>query len=346
MKKNKKTLVLFAGAVLISFGVVMITRILYHSNPFDIETMVFGIANLLTILCISFLFRKIIESNSRKSVAQLKIRLIPSFILTLLVTLTITLVFYFSGGYVYFLISGHITDISIQTGLIKVMTSISFAAIVCLSIGIFVCCIVFFYVTWLQVIEREQKLREENLKYRYRTLKAQVNPHFLFNSLNTLSEIVYADARKADNYIQKLSGIYRYILDNEETDLIPLDKEFEFVRQYFELQKERDGEKIQLEIDFEDAWKFKIVPISLQILVENALKHNVVSEENTLIVHINSDNNNILISNSIQRKSTLSSSSGTGLTNLKERVKLITGKEVIINQRNNQFIVKLPLVEI
>jgi len=321
----------------------MITRLLHHTNPFDIETMVFGATNLLTVLSISYLFRKFIDSNSGKSVSQLKKRLMPSFILTLLATLSITLVFYFSGNYVYLLVSGHITDISIQTGLI---TSISFAAIVCLSVGLFVCCIVFFYVMWLQAIEREQKLREENLKYRYRTLKAQVNPHFLFNSLNTLSEIVYTDARKADNYIQKLSGIYRYIIDNEDTDLTPLNKEFEFVRQYFDLQKERDGEKIKLEIDFENAEKFKIVPISLQILVENALKHNVISEDKPLIINICSEDYHILISNSIQRKSILNNSSGTGLSNLKERVRLITGKEVAIKQKDNQFIVKLPLVEI
>jgi LytS/YehU family sensor histidine kinase len=219
-------------------------------------------------------------------------------------------------------------------------------AIISLSVGLFVCCIVFFYTTWRQAIEREQKLREENLKYRYRTLKTQVNPHFLFNSLNTLSEIVYADARKADSYIQKLSGIYRYILDNEETDLISLDKEIEFVRQYFALQKERDENKIQLDSCVENADKFKIIPISLQILVENALKHNVISEETPLKIHINGDNGFISISNNIQRKSILNNSSGTGLSNLKERVKLITGKEVIINQENNQFTVKLPLIDI
>jgi signal transduction histidine kinase len=342
MKKKKKTMVYFLIiAILLSFGVVMINRLLHNVNPFDIETVVAGFTNLLSALSIYYLFNKILDSNSKKSVAQLKKQLIPSFILSLLATILITLVFYFLGRYIFFLVNG-VTNFII----FGMIISLSTGAIISLSAGLFVCCIVFFYATWCQAIEREQTLREENLKYRYITLKTQVNPHFLFNSLNTLSEIVYADAKKADNYIQKLAGIYRYILDHEETGLVPLDKEIEFVRQYFDLQKERDENKIQLDIDLKNADKFQTVPISLQILVENALKHNVISEEKPLKIHINGDDKYISVSNNIQRKSILSHSSGTGLSNLKERVKLITGKEVIINQENNRFTVKLPLIEI
>ena len=340
MKKNKKTLVYLAIAILFGFGVVIINRLLHNLNPFALETVVFGATNLPSILIVIFLFEKILDNNSKKSATQLKRQLIPSFILTLLATTSIVFFFYFFGNYVYLLINEG------QTGAFRTIASISKAATICFFAGLFVCCVVFFYTSWHQATEREQKLREENLKYQYRTLKTQVNPHFLFNSLNTLSEIVYIDAKKADNYIQQLSGIYRYILDNEEIDLIPLDKEIEFVAQYFDLQKERDEDKIQLEIDFENADKFKIVPISLQILVENALKHNVISEEKPLKIHINCDNSYISISNNIQRKSVLSNSSGLGLPNLKERIKLITGKELIINQENNQFIVRLPLVRI
>ena len=213
-------------------------------------------------------------------------------------------------------------------------------------IWILIAFVILFYQLLIQAINREQRLHEENLKYQYRTLKTQVNPHFLFNSLNTLSEIVYMDAEKADSYIQKLSGIYRYILDNEETDLINLEKEISFVRQYFDLQKVRDECKIHLEIDIENADKFKIVPISLQILIENALKHNLASEEKPLMINIKSDGMYVSVSNNIQRKSTVKDSSGLGLPNLKERVRLISRKEVIINQENNTFIVKLPIVTI
>jgi sensor histidine kinase YesM len=338
MKKNKKTIALLACALLFSFGFSMVVSLSENLSLFDITTVVFGITNLLSVLGIGYLFIKILTINSKKSVTQLKKSLIPSFVFSLLATIFIALSLYYLGNYTLFQIKGWGTE--------NFINRIGPGAIISLSVGLFVCCIAFFYTTWLQAIEREQKLREENLKYQYRTLKTQVNPHFLFNSLNTLSEIVYVDAKKADSYIQKLSGIYRYILDNEKTDLIPLNKEIEFVRQYFDLQKERDENKIQLNTDFENTDKFKIVPISLQILVENALKHNVISEEKPLVIHINADDKYISISNNIQRKSTLSNSPGMGLSNLKERVKLITGKEVVINQENNQFIVTLPLVDI
>ena len=339
----KKIFVYFVIAVIFGFGAVIITRILHGANPFNIETLVFGITNLFSIMIVEYLFEKMLDRNSKKTVEQLKRRLIPSLLLTLIATAVIVLSFYLFGNYVYFRIYDTANGMY-QTSILQVITSMPKGATIGLLGGLFLCCTVFFYATWRQAIEREYKLREENLKYRYKTLKAQVNPHFLFNSLNTLSEIVYTDAKKADSYIQKLSGIYRYILDHEETDLIPLDKELEFVRQYFDLQKERDENKIQLEIDFKDADNFKTVPISLQILVENALKHNAISDEKPLTVRISGEDNYILISNSIQRKSTLSNSSGTGLSNLRERVKLITGSEVIVNQKNNQFTVKLPLV--
>lgn len=202
----------------------------------------------------------------------------------------------------------------------------------------------FFYSSWQQAVDREQQLREENLKYKYRTLKTQVNPHFLFNSLNTLSEIIYEDTRKADNYIQQLASIYRYILDNEETDLIPLKEEIRFVNRYFSLQKERDGEKIQLEINIRQVERYSIVPISLQILVENALKHNSASEKNPLRIIIQNENDPfIVISNNMQKRSTWSNSPGTGLSNLKERVRLIMGKEMTIETEQNRFTVKLPI---
>jgi len=205
--------------------------------------------------------------------------------------------------------------------------------------------VAFFYGLWQKSLKKEQKLREENLKFKYQNLRSQINPHFLFNSLNTLSEMVYEDAAKADNYIQKLSGVYRFILEHEETDLIPLDKEIEFVKRYFELQKERDNDKIQLDIHMQDAGKYKVLPVSLQILVENAFKHNSRSEKEPLIIKIKNKDAFIEISNNIQRKSILESSSKTGLTNLNERVKLIIGSELIIKEVDNNFIVEMPIIQ-
>jgi LytS/YehU family sensor histidine kinase len=258
----------------------------------------------------------------------------------MLATIIIAFVFVELGLYIIFLWEGRSTSEFLS----QIFNIRYTGVIISIAAGLFLTSIVFFYKIWAQTADNEQRLREENLKYQYRTLKAQVNPHFLFNSLNTLSEIVYEDAKKADNYIQKLSGIYRYILDNEEIDLIPLGKELEFVRKYFELQQERDDHKIVLEMHINDHEKFKIVPVSLQLLVENALKHNSISENNPLKISIIKEGMFVVVSNNIQKKNTLDNSYGTGLINLKERIKLITGKEMTVTQENNEFIVKIPIV--
>jgi two-component system, LytTR family, sensor kinase len=203
--------------------------------------------------------------------------------------------------------------------------------------------IAFFYILWQKSSKKEQKLIEENLKHRYNTLKSQVNPHFLFNSLNILSELVYIDAKKSDNYIQTLSGIYRYVLENEENDLIDLEKEIEFVKQYFSLQQVRDEGKILLEIDIPETKGIKIIPVSLQLLIENALKHNVISYEKPLKIRISFNNNFILVSNPIQKKNILENSTKLGLSNLQDRAKIIMGSELEISHDDNNFIVKLPI---
>lgn len=115
---------------------------------------------------------------------------------------------------------------------------------------------------------------------------------------------------------------------------------------YFELQKERDGDKIRLDIDISGHEKYRIVPVSLQILVENALKHNAASENSPLILSVYMEGIFVVVANNIQRKNRMNDSYGTGLSNLQERVRLITGAELVVSQENNQFIVKIPLVGI
>ena len=124
---------------------------------------------------------------------------------------------------------------------------------------------------------------------------------------------------------------------------MPLNEEIEFVKNYFSLRKERDGEKIKLEIRIENAEKFKIIPISLQILVENALKHNIASHDRPLEINIYREGGSIIVANIMNSKTVLCNPSGIGLVNLRERIKLMTGKEIVINQENSRFIVKLPL---
>lgn len=339
--KNRKKLKVFGGAFLFSLAFTLSIRIGQGGALLSTSVWIFTATNFLTVLCVVILFHKILVDNAHKSVRQLKKQMLPSFVFFLVVTVFLSLLLYSLGVYILYLTEGWRID-----NYLKILFQRDIPnTYVPLAIGLFFASIVFFYTTWRQAIEREQRLQEEKLKYKYRTLKTQVNPHFLFNSLNTLSEVIYEDVKKADHYIQKLAGIYRYILDNEETDLISLSEEIDFVKQYFSLQQERLGNKIELEIACENADKFKVIPISLQILVENALKHNVASEENPLKIKICTvEGKYIIVSNRIQKKNILKDARGTGLANLKERVKLIMGENLFIDQANNQFLIQLPII--
>jgi len=203
----------------------------------------------------------------------------------------------------------------------------------------------FFYFQWIDSLKREQKQREEKLIFQYETLKNQVNPHFLFNSLNTLSSLVSKDAKLSEEFIQKFSSIYRYILENKDLDHVNLRKELEFVKDYFFLQKVRDDGKIELNINIEDPDNYLILPISLQLLVENAFKHNMATRKEPLIISIdlNEQDRIITVSNHLKPKTQIGESSRIGLANLSERNKLFTGREVEIIQSDSEFIVHVPL---
>ncbi|MDR2917216.1 MAG: histidine kinase [Tannerella sp.] len=339
--KNKK-LKIFLNTLLFSTAFALLFKWWQTGDPFRTSTLMFGVTIFFIVLSALAIWALFFQKQMARPVHQLKKIIIPLFAFYLVVVLLSSFCIIALSGYIYHLAAGLDTG-----GFMDSLIRVEFPGTLrYYFIAIFIASAFFFYDNWAKAIDREQQLREENLIYRYRNLKAQVNPHFLFNSLNTLSEIIYVDTRKADHYIHELAGVYRYILDNEETDRIALDEELRFVTLYFNLQKERDGDKIRLHIDFPHPERFMIVPISLQIPVENALKHNSASEENPLAIHICESDGYIVVSNNRQKRNTLNSSHGTGLSNLSERVKLITGKEMIVEVDKNQFIVKLPIIRL
>ena len=203
----------------------------------------------------------------------------------------------------------------------------------------------FIFIQWQSALKREQQLREENLIFQNETLKSQVNPHFLFNCMNTLSALVGAQPEMAEKFIQKLSSIYRYILENGTRDKVPLKAELDFIHDYFFLHKIRDDGKIDLEVIVNESDKYEILPVSLQILVENAIKHNRATIGEPLHISVYIEGDNIVIKNNLQRMATQIKSTGIGLKNLSERVILISGKDIVTEEINNYFIVKVPLLK-
>ena len=205
--------------------------------------------------------------------------------------------------------------------------------------------IIFIVLLWQTSLRREQKLREENLIFQNETLKNQINPHFLFNSLNTISSLIYSQPDAAEKFINNLSSVYRYILENSHKDKVPLKAELDFVADFYSLHRIRDEEKILLSIEAPDPGNYMIVPVSLQILLENAIKHNIATRENQLNIEMRVEGDSVVVSNNLQRKATQLKSTRIGLKNLSERVKLLCGRELTVEETKDQFIVKLPLLK-
>lgn len=342
--KNKKLfwLVYHFGILVLSIISAMIMKYNQTGKTFVPETILV-VATIFTISALGGYFGVYIFNRLAKlSHKELNKKIVPAFFLFLVAIFIIANIVVSLGVFIWYIVKG----IDLNTFFSNLYRLELYPANKSLSLWLVLFSLVFFYSLWKKSSGKEQMLREDNLKYKYRNLKSQVNPHFLFNSLNTLSELVYYDAKKADNYIQKLSGIYRYILENEETDLVSLNDELDFIRQYFNLQKERDNDKIFMDIDVNKEEEYQIIPVSLQLLVENALKHNSMSRDKPLVVKISNNDDYIVVSNNIQRKNTLETSTQTGLSNLKERVKLIMGRELIVKEDANQFVVKLPIIRL
>jgi LytS/YehU family sensor histidine kinase len=195
-------------------------------------------------------------------------------------------------------------------------------------------------------IEAEQ-LRSEKFASQYQSLKDQLNPHFLFNSLNVLSNLVYEDADKSAAFIQKLSKIYRYVLDVQQEELVNLSKELDFAKNYLELQKIRFEENLTFSIKVEHEKGLFIPPLSLQLLLENAIKHNEASQDLPLFIQILQKENELWVSNSFQPKSTLKENSpGIGLNNIRMRYTLLSDRQIDVTQNENEFLVRLPLLRI
>ncbi|HVN56727.1 MAG TPA: sensor histidine kinase [Bacteroidales bacterium] len=204
--------------------------------------------------------------------------------------------------------------------------------------------VVFIFLEWQDALRREQKLREENLIFQNETLKTQINPHFLFNNLNTLSSLINKSSDDAETFISRLSSIYRYIIENSRKDRVPLAEELSFIEDYFFLYKIRDGEKISMRTDIAGNSLFYIIPVSLQILVENAIKHNMATREEPLVISVYLEGESVVVKNKVQKPGSQVRSTGIGLKNLSERVRLISGEVLIIDESGNYFTVKIPLM--
>jgi len=194
-----------------------------------------------------------------------------------------------------------------------------------------------------------EAMKKEKMEYQYETLKSQINPHFLFNSFNTLITIIEDNQDKAVDYVETLSDYFRSMLNYRDKDVIRLAEELDIVNAYFYLQRKRFGEHLSLNINVPSIVKeeFSVPPLSIQLLVENAIKHNAVSHETPLQIDIsiNEKNQFLVVSNNLNPKKNHDPSTGIGLNNIFSRYKILTEQDVTVIRTDKHFIVELPLIK-
>jgi len=202
-----------------------------------------------------------------------------------------------------------------------------------------------FFNHWKNSLVEIEKYRAESLQAQLQNLKNQINPHFLFNNLSVLSSLVYKDQDKAVEFINQLSKVYRYLLDNQSSELVPVEDELVFIRSYIYLLQIRFDRNLVIttEVKKEDLNKL-IPPMALQILLENAIKHNEASSDHPLSIYIVSEEEKLIVSNNLQLRPQHEPGSQTGLKNIRARYAFFTEKPVEVLQTKDSFIVKIPLL--
>jgi len=193
--------------------------------------------------------------------------------------------------------------------------------------------------------QEAENLEKELSQIRFEVLKSQINPHFMFNSLNVLSGLIDNDIRKAQQFIDEFSHVYRYVLETIEQPVISLEKELDFMRSYLFLQQIRYGEMLTYSVNIPAVLlKYVLPPLSLQVVLENAIKHNIINKSKPLHIDVYNEDTFLVVKNNIQPKISSGQSTGLGLKNLVKRYALISKSQPVFYIENNFYIAKLPLI--
>ncbi|HZH70330.1 MAG TPA: 2TM domain-containing protein [Flavobacteriaceae bacterium] len=208
----------------------------------------------------------------------------------------------------------------------------------------------FFHAFYFYKMLQEKKVKEQKIiagtaSAKFESLKNQIDPHFLFNSLNVLTALIDEDPERAQRFTTSLSKIYRYVLEQKDKELVSVEEELDFAATYMDLLKMRFENSVFYEIPQKVSNpETKVVPLSLQLLLENTVKHNVVSEKKPLYIRIYEDDKFLVIENDLQKKQILQSRKGVGLQNIVDRFNIVTNRKVVIEENNQTFRVKLPIL--
>lgn len=203
---------------------------------------------------------------------------------------------------------------------------------------------IYLYQRWRITYEEAEELKKVNLQSQLDSLKTQINPHFLFNNLNSLSSLITSDAQQAEQFLDELSSVYRYLLRQDERSLCPLSEEIQFIQSYFYLLKTRFGDGIFMKIEVDERlMAYLIAPLTLQILFENAIRHNIISIDQPLTIRVYAEQANLYVENNRQARKNATASNQTGLQDRIATYKLLDQPSVTVYQDEAKFRVGVPL---
>ncbi|WP_108869112.1 sensor histidine kinase [Aquimarina aquimarini] len=328
------------GILILSLSTDYIFNNSFQSYPLGLAFYSWG-ASLIVTICDWLIIRRILIFLRKKY---------PDFrddvkriVIFFIAIVTIILIVDYVGGslieYVYRLLGKNANYIT----QLKVLLPVTLVTIMIMAIYE----AMYYYVRLKKSIREEEQTKQVMIQAQLDTLRNQAQPHFLFNSLNTLRDIIDYDTKEdAKDFVDNLSGVYRFIIESGNSNLISLKKELKFAKAYIHIQSERFGDNLKLTWDIpEDKLSTMIVPMSLQLLLENAIKHNIVSKAKPLLITVVIKVDTLVVSNKIQAKSTQTPSTKIGLNNIKKRYQLISNKTPVINNDGEYFTVSLPLLK-
>jgi sensor histidine kinase YesM len=227
---------------------------------------------------------------------------------------------------------------------VSILKSVPYTVLISFVISLIFTATGFFF-AWKRSFLQAEKLKAEMLAYKYESLRNQINPHFLFNSLNVLSDLVYDDQALAVKFIRQLSDLFRYVLDSRDKELVPLKDELEFMQSFTFLLKTRFEDKLKIEIDVQPDSDDYIVPMTLQLLIENAVKHNEVSEAFPLRISVRKTGEWLEVENNLQPKNVGEDSKKTGLKNITQQYAFFSEKPIKIMTSDERYLIRVPILK-
>ncbi|MBN1144518.1 MAG: histidine kinase [Bacteroidales bacterium] len=323
----------------------ILTVVLLTPWSFDIKGSHIAIHALLSFLGVAggWLLISLIIHLFRKWFLNVRFwfRLTLQLIVSTLMTILITRVLY-SLGSLWFI---HYADFCKDFDIVEeakdlYITTVLFALLINIIYESF-----YLYLKLSEKAIETERYKKESIEAQYQNLTSRLNPHFLFNSLNTLTTIVEEDPPKAVGYIRELSTVYRYVLNSQKATWVQLDAEMIFAQSYVTLLKMRFEENFRVSIDIcEKYHPYHVLAMTVQLLIENAVKHNEISNGNPLEVRIFCSNDRLIVTNKKQKRNILPSTTKVGLLNISERYKFLVNKEVIVEDGEDMFTVRVPLI--